>query len=257
MINILANTVGRDAAEIRITDSSNVDVGASESAGKTIISGGARYLRWTQSGTAERRVVYINTNGGLDFTHVFIRNADWHSGQTVDIVSWSSYPSTMTTEMSSVDLDSYLVGPNTLDAVVPLTVDTSPEAVGIVFPSAYETKVGQIYFCQAVQFDALVGEHTGEVLPETEPQRQHWRKHYEIEEQATIMLDGDQSDVDGLADLPKREPIVLYDDSGSGGVGHGIADLAAHCLLTRDSAEARADDSYLVALDYEILREYV
>lgn len=155
-IKFITNTVAANAAEIRISDTSDVEQTA-EYDNRFNLVGGARYHRHTQDGAGGRRYVYINKTNTLSADTAVFTDFDAHLTHQVTLYSWTDYTSTIDSSIfSSSNFAETLVGPESTDWVYPFTQRTGKEAFGLELQSgtggSYTKTVGKVFFGNAVSF---------------------------------------------------------------------------------------------------------
>lgn len=257
MIHFLSNTAGRAATKILVTN--NVDVEqTAEYGGIRNILGGGRHLVYTQTGTVTRRLVYLNKGGTLSFNYLFIRNSNYNSGNTINIRQWTTYSSSGSNLMTSVNLNSYRVGRTLRDSIVPVSNSGTIEACGIEGGNGYQANYGQIFFSQAVSVDAIGGgfAYTRQVLPERSQQIKHMHNWYHLEAIRDIILVLDKATIASYWKIPKEDPLVIYDDASNGGVGALIPDKAIYGIILSEKIYPVANDLYQLSITFGELREW-
>lgn len=251
---LLANTVARDAAEIRVTDNTNVQVADSEAEGIGVIRGGPRSLKWTQSGTDARRIVYVNRSGLGTATHCVIVDAVLHEGETIHVWGWDDYAASGSAMHGAAPTP--LVGIDQTDWVFELTTSfPDAEAFGVNFPSGYEKTVRQIYFCNGLDFDHAVGPVQFTRVPVHSPAVQHCGHYFKLHATASITLGPiTRAKLETFNSLPLHDVVFLYDDTGSSEEGDHIPHKLWQCIVIgQESTVAYQDNtSELLFLDLEL-----
>lgn len=248
-ISILANTVWQNAAELQITDSSQVVTG--EQDGQEILTGGPPHLFHTQSGIARRRYVYVNKAGGLSCDATVLTKATRHTGKSVKISNWSGWPSGRVDNLSDAAWAPTCVGLNS-DTFVQLNLAISNvTAVGWSLDSGdYTKKMSQMYFCTAFTSGDWVGVR---VTPE-------WgsvlirRRVCLYREKATAVIENlTRAQVNTLRGLYRfmDEPIFIYDSTAA-----FFSNNLWHCMVVNVQVTQQALDLFTVSLDLVRLREY-
>lgn len=252
---LLANTVGRDAAELRLTNNGNGPVGASESVGIDVLRGGPRSLKWVQTGgTDARKFAYINKSGLGAATHCVVVDAAAHGGANVDVIGWEDYTSDSTVMHGAAMTP--LVGIDGSDWVFELTTEfTAAEAYGITFPAGYEKTVRQVYFCNGLEFSQSVGPVPFTRVPVHAPAVQHCGNFYKLHATAALTLGPvTRAKMDKFYSLPLHEPVFLYDDTGEGDVGDHLPQRLWHCILMGNDSTVPYQDntSELLFIDLDL-----
>lgn len=252
MIRILANTVGLQATKLLVTDSSNVEKTDEIDKLRNII-GGSRHLFYEQTGSVTRRLVYLDEGYGFDFDYMYIRHASLNTGNTINIIEWSDYPGTSNTLASSLDLDAHLVGRDQLDAIYAVADSGGIEAIGIELGNGYQAKVGQVFFCKAVSFDAiqLGASYTRTSIDERQSQYKHYDNFYDLRATYEIKLEVTQQQYHDFLQLPLLHPFVVYDDEQA-----VLGESAIHCILISHTANVLADDTFYLNLSLGELRQW-
>ncbi|WZO97256.1 hypothetical protein EP7_004280 [Isosphaeraceae bacterium EP7] len=247
---LLPNNVWHDAAQITVTDASNVATG--DTAGLENVIGGPRSLAWSSSDSGARRIVLVNKAGGLGCSHVVLARADRHAGKSVSVLSWSNYPSASNTEFSSASFSATLVGPRAQDWVLPLAL-SGKQAIGLSLNSADYTKdVYKLFVSNGLSFV----HHTApsfQILPF--PSRHQYRRQ-------TFLVDTEwnffveqltRAEVDAFEAIPNllSEPMFVYDPDG-----HSIYHKNLHGIVTAYQTLAAFDDLYQLSFTVRELRQW-
>ena len=252
MIHILSNTVGRQSSKVLVSDASNVERTDEVTRLRNIVGGG-RHLFYAQTGSATRRIVYLDEGQSFEFDFLYIRHASLNTGNTINVIEWSDYPSNSNTLLSSIDLDDYLVGRKQLDAIIPVENSGTIEAVGIEIGNGYNSKVGQIYFSKTVTFDGIQpgASYTRQVLNERQAQYKHYDNYFDIVSFYDLRFEVTKSQYDEFCKIEFKEPLVIYDDEQA-----LLAETAVHCLIRDYSANPVAEDSFYLSLSLAELRQW-
>jgi len=210
---LLPNNIVQDTARIYTTDAADVEL--SDTAGLVSITGGARNLFYTSSTTGARRIVYVNKLGGLDCTHVILTNANIHGSKAIDLISWSTYAGSPTTEFSTGSFAETLVGKNTTDWVYPLSL-SNKQGIGISFASSGYTKlVYKFYVSNGLTLN-YPGPCTYRWLPF--PNRHvYQRQMYLVDAEWSFLFDNmTRAEINAFETIPSllSEPLFLYDSTG-------------------------------------------
>lgn len=248
--SLIANTAGRAAALVQATDSSNVATDASKIRN---IVGGPRHLSWQQTGTAARRLVYVNKTNKLSADTFVMVRADRHVGHSFTLSSWSSYPSTKVDHVTSSNWAPTLVGRNSTDFIQTGLSISATEAVGVLLDSgtagAYTKTVGQLYFGTAI----ALPEPLNSTIEETARSESFHRAVYTVrEERSLIFRLISRATLAALEALPVGEPVFLYDS-----LGKVLAANLYHCVITALNAQATGDDTFDVLMEVAQLEHYV
>lgn len=246
---ILTNTARERAALLQATDSSDV---ATDATGIKNVSGGPRHLSWTQSGTGERRIAYINKTNKFTVDTFIMTRADRHVGHEFKLRSWSAYPGTSTDHVNSSNWAPTLVGVGSNDFVQTGLTITAAEAVGIVLAAgtagAYTKTVSQLFFGTAFNLPE----------PRSVSVQMQWqtvtlgRKSYLLRERRSFTLENiSRAEVETLQALPNDEPLFFYDSTGI-----VFADKLYHCLLTDVAIQPAQNDNHNVSIEISQLRHY-
>ncbi len=249
-IYILANTVWGLAAELQITDSSQVVTG--EQSGQEILTGGPQHLYHEQSGIARRRYVYVNKAGGLVCDATVLTKATRHSGKSVKISNWSAWPSGRVDNLSDAAWAPTCVGLNSDTYVnVSLSIGSGAQAVGWSLDSGdYTKRMSQMYFCTAFTSGDWAAVRSA---PE-------WgsvvigRRLYLYREKATAVIENlTRAQVNTLRGLYQfmEQPIFIYDSTAA-----FFSNNLWHCMVVNVRVTQQALDLFTVELDLVRLREY-
>ncbi len=115
-VYLINNDVYAAASELRATDTSDTVV--TDAAEVANVTSGPRHIAWPQTGTADRRIAYINTTNALSATWLVLSNADNHNTHELKFHEWSSYSGT---KRVLLDVDNFpdatLVGKSSNDMV--------------------------------------------------------------------------------------------------------------------------------------------
>lgn len=256
-LKILANTVWEDSAQLKVTDTS--DAATTDTAGVENIAGGQRWQYWTSGSTADRRLAYINKNGGLACDYAVLTRADLHVGHEIEIHSWSNYTSSATAEYDSgSNFNPTLIGAKSQDYVWDLTSNaiTGKQAMTMAFKSGgagvYTKKVHQLYFASAftLSFPGSIS------ISRLRFPSQHLydRQNYLVDEEWQFRAEQlSQADVDtfhALYMLQKR-PLFIYDADGT-----LIPFKLLHCIIRDFQVVQEFDDHYSITISALMLRQW-
>lgn len=256
-LQILTNTVFRDCAQLKVTDTA--EVATTDTTGLENVTGGQRWQYWTSGTTADRRIAYINKNGGLACSHVVLTRADLHQNHQIQIHSWSNYTSSATTEYDSgASFAPTLIGPFAQDYVWDLTAAsiTNKQAMTMAFVAgtggAYTKKVHQLYFSSALTLN-----YPGSITIERQKfptmylyDRQSYLVDSEFQILAASLTEAEVNTFNNLYMLQRR-PIFIYDSAGT-----LITFKLLHCIIKDFKVVESFHDTYDVQLDVLSLRQW-
>lgn len=259
-LKILVNTVWKNAVELRVTDSSHAET--SDGSGKLILAGGPPHLKWTQSGTAERRFYYINKSATLEADAFVMWRADRHLTHSLTVLSYSDFTTTADSNIfSSSNFAETLVGANADAWVYEFSARSTKEAFGFRLTDgtggAYVKSLGQCYFCSAFTVNYPV---SMEVKPlGIRDSVKKGKNFYRVSEQIGIELEGltDAETVtleDILTDNDGRtieEPFYLYDSGAA-----WLTDKLVPVILGDRPIKKEFNDLYSLQLQLYRLEEY-
>lgn len=253
---LLANTVSRDAAELRLTDTSHVEIPSPEADDIDNIRGGPRHLGYTRAAAVTRHLNYVNTGGGLAATHLVVTEADALSGLTVNVNSWSDYSATSANHFSSVSFGEPLIGIDGTDWCRALGSLTAKEAFGISpGVGGAAVRLGKVYFCAGQEFLYRAGNLEFSKLPAWAPAvlfNNNWWKLHGTAEFALSNLTA--ADVDAYLALPRKDAVFFYDDTGAADSGNFLPHKLWHAIILDEVITEVFDDFYLLQLRIGILK---
>lgn len=251
---LLVNSAWQVAAQLKVTDTANVNT--SDQTGIENVGGGQRWQYWQSGATADRRLAYINKNGGMGCSHVVLARADRHVGHQVVIHSWSTYSSASTTEYDSgANFNPTLLGPRLQDYVWAITT-ASKQALSLTLQAGaggnYTKLVNQLYFANALTL-SFPTKVTIERLP-FPSQYLYNRESYLVDEQWEIQAEKlSKADVATFEQLYllQRQPLFIYDSLGT-----VITTGLLHCILQNFQVVQGFNDIYAVKLTCLALRQW-
>lgn len=254
-LRVLTNTIWQDAASLIVTDTSYALT--TDASGLEHVTAGQRWHKWTQSGTADRYISYVNKNGGLGCSHVVLTRADLHVGHQVQLISHSSYSGTATTEYNSgSSWAPTLIGRTSQDHVWTLACSSKQAmTLGLLAGTAgsYAKSVHQIYFSDALTLTYPQGVTRSQLrFPTTYT---HKREAYLVDEQWDFSAVGlTRAEVETLQSLYRLQaaPCFIYDADGT-----LIPFKLLHGLMSNFQIVAYFDDGYAVQMTVLALREWV
>lgn len=243
---LLANTVGRDAAELRYTNSSNTEQPATN---LDNLRGGPRSLKFDQGALATRRYVYLNKAGGLAASHMVVANAAALEGLATSIMSWDAYPGSLTS-YSTYDAPASFSEPT-------YGIDGSDwvwaHGVGVSNRQAFGFQVAtggtgidllKIYFCQGMEFDYAAGTVQFQRVPVHAQAVQHCGNFYKLHATASLTLGPiTRAGLDTYYGIPKDDPVFLFDDTGGEDYGDHIPHKLWHCVIMGEESVVEYSDN--------------
>lgn len=223
MIQLITNTVWRDCAQILVTNTSHT--ATADESNIENITRGPRHLEGAISGTAARRIAYVNKRGTLSANCCVITRADrLTSGYTIR--KYATYSSSATTIETSGSAPT-CIGLNSDDYVTTFTAATSQQAFSLENASTSAKVVGKLYFGTSIDF-------SNPLPPEISPA---WgvqvvkRRAYSVREQLVMQFENVSRTLAQSLDQSYRlqeEPCFLYDSAGT-----LLEDKLWHCVLSR------------------------
>lgn len=232
----LFNNVWQDCAEVRATDSSNVET--TDGNLLSNITGGANYLEWEQTGTADRWLVYIEKGASLTYDTIIVSAADRLSAKDVKIVEYADYPSTPVTEFSDASFSETLVGENSDLWLYSAGTTSSLEALELQLAGAYTKRVGK--FCAGTLLE--LGKSNG-ITRRPLPQGStvvNGNKSYHISEQIDLdserITDANLKLLEDSSELMTK-PFWLYDSTGD-----YFAEKLIYCVIAQLPVSKAFDD---------------
>lgn len=251
---LLANTVWHDAAQIKPTDSSDVDTTDTSTAQSVV--GGQRHLYWAQSGTADRKLVYVNKAGNLNCSHVVVADAINHSGHTLKVVTYSGYTASPTTQYDSgSSFSGPYVGKQSKDFVYALASRvTNQQAIALSLEAGsggnWAKTVTKFYACDGLTFNYP---GVASYRPLAFPSRHSYKRNFFlVDEEYKLYFDAvSRADKETFERLPNLmgEPVFLYDSAGG-----LLPDKLLHGIITAVEVSARFDDLYRIDITLNTLR---
>jgi len=251
-LKIIPNTVWSQAVQLKVTDTSNSATTDGDKLAN--VTTGGRQLSWTQSGTAGRRIVYVNKDGAIDYDTFIVTDADNHNTHKVEIVEWTTYTSTAADEFSSTNFAETLVGRNSTDWIYERSTEaTNLQALGLELDDgtggAYAKTVGKIYAGTAIEYTYGFS---------LERKRFYKFRINEKGNQAYAVIESVKltfnnfSDTlfDSLDNLYRNttDPIFVYDTTGN-----EITEKLLHCLIVAKPVVHDFNDIRTITLDLEVL----
>lgn len=247
-LKVLVNTAWQQAAALFVTDLA--DAATSDSAQLANVVGGPLHLAWAQTGTSDRRIVYVNKSGGITVDYLVMVNAAPYLGHGVDVRSWATYTGASTAISSSATFAGTLIGEKTKDYVLSLGAQSNKQAVGVDLYAGtggnYAKTVNKIFFGQAFSL----------TYPNEIVQQAAWgvttikRQAYHFSEALSIKLEpltkAEWSSLQGLYRI-KEEPFFLYDPEAT-----RLLDGLWYCVTQSLNAEPLGNDYYRV--NWTVLR---
>lgn len=255
-IIILANTVSELAAQVVATDLTPTATSSQSNVG--CIRGGPRHLKWTSdSATAARRLNYVNKIGNLAADYCVVVDAIAHDGEEQQIIASATYSSSETNLDTRTLQASDYVGIGSSDFVFPFSARlSSQEAFSVAYTATdYEKTARQIYFCDSIE----LGEHGAESRISYSRSSIHSAavpfagQYYHLWGFANVEFEGvNRAALDAFLDMPRTDPIFLYDDSG----GDAIPEILWHCIILSEQISPQFDNDNLLNLTLGILRDW-
>lgn len=211
-LQVLVNTAWQQAAALFVTDLA--DVATTDSSGAVNVVGGPLHLNWTQTGTSDRRIVYVNKSGGISVNYLVMVNAAAYNGHGVDVKSWSTYTGAATTISSTANFAGTLIGEKTKDYVLSLGTQASKQAVGVDLYGGtggnYTKTVNKIFFAQAfaLTYPNEIAQSSAYGVTTIKRQAYHYSEALSIKLEP--MTKAEWQSLQGLYRI-KEEPFFLYD----------------------------------------------
>lgn len=257
---LLTNTASRDSTKIIATNASNGAVGAAERRGVDCIRGGPRFLKWTQSGSADRIVGYVNKTVPMDATHMVMVDAALHEEATTrEIRQYSAYPGTY----SAITADfAGECGVDGRDCVRVLTQQTGNEGLAVLIAGTYAKTLRQLYFCQGLEFKEASQVSFTKVAAWNAPTLYEGHA-YKLHGRASFTAGPlTRSQAETYRNLPKHDPVFFYDDSGTTNRGDHIPHKLWHCIILSEAvvvnyaecAEDEGQDMVFISFEVGILK---
>ena len=244
-MKLIWNGAWFDCAQLLVTDASD----AVTTDGNQNFTRGPRHLEWTQSGTAVRRLVYVEKGGTLAGDTAVITRADrLTAGYTLR--KYSAYPGSPTTIESSAGVPSPLVGASSQDYVTSFAAVTSGQAFSLEILGSAQKTLNKFYVGTAIEFLYPQG-------PSFAPQYQDFQRGKKVWQVDEVMSIEFQSVTKAqLATLEyvwriHDEPVFLWDAAKT-----LIMSGLWHAIITQVRKVQTADDMYSVTVEAARLREY-
>lgn len=247
-LKVLVNTAWQQAAALFITDLA--DAATTDSAQSANIIGGPLHLSWTQSGTTDRRLVYVNKSGGITVDHMVMVNAAGNNGHGVDVRSWATYTGASTAISTTTNFAASLIGEKSKDYVLALGTQSNKQAVGIDLyggtGGAYAKTVNKIFFASAFTLSYPMQLATSAAWGSIVIQRQNYHYSEALSLLIEPMTKAEWQSLKGLHKITS-EPFFLYDPEAT-----RLLDGLWYCVTQQLTAEPLYDDYYRV--NWTVLR---
>jgi len=259
---LIANTAGRAAAQIVATDTA--DAATSPQGAVNSVRGGPRHLKWTSdSATAARRIAYVEKGGTLTADFCCVVDARAHLGETLKVISFSAYPGTETELSSETISTDNLVGIGRQDYVFPFSSKlTGQDGFAVEFSATdYEKTARQIFFGEGLEFSQSPG--GSEIIVSPLPIHQEAfifeGQPFHLYAQATVVVSDVSREL--LHDYMQlrdrhREPMFLYDDTGTALIGQALEHKLWHVIIVEDSITPIDNDEHQIEWTLGILRPW-
>lgn len=218
-LKLISNTAWRDCAQLSITDTSHAET-TSEKARAINVTGGPRSLSWTQSGTGDRIISYINKAGTLAADTLVVTRANNFNGHEVRVRSYSTYSSTPSDILNTASFAQSLVGPDGTDWVYEFSAVASKQALSLYLGAgsggAYTKTVGAVYFSTALSLDYPSSMTIGPLDSRTVHvvHGNAYRVHRTISLQFSMLTQAQVQTIEQFYKMT-REPIFIYDSTGN------------------------------------------
>lgn len=256
---VLTNSVWSAAARLVSTDNTHAE--QADQTGLQSISGGHNHYTWTQSGTADRFIVYVNKVGGLACTYLVVTHADAFNGHQVQITSWTSYSGTSTTEFDSgTSFAETLVGPQSKDWVRAVTC-SSKEALGLNLTAGtggnYAKTLYKVYFSTGFTLNYPGAEGSPAVIIEPLPRHsRHFleKQSFSVTERWTFTAHGlTRTELQTFERLPylKTDSFFIYDSAGT-----LISHKLLQCVLESYQIIGVFDNLYAIQFSVLAVNQY-
>jgi hypothetical protein len=250
VIELIANQLYEQSARVICTDTSGTETD-SATYPENVISG-RRDLYWAQTGTADRRIAYINMQGTLAINRLVVGLASRQAGNTFKVLSWpSSYPTGETAHVNDASFAGPFVGPLSQDYVYEFSPAISGKyAVGVQLDGSNQKAVGKLYGGTAI---SLSGLESASYSPTYET-RVLGRQNYLVDHVGRFTFSGVSRDtIDLLERLYRvvREPVFFWDSEGT-----RIPFSLWHGIITNLVVGVAFDNLHVVQIETMRLRHY-
>lgn len=249
-IELITNQLWTQAARVIATDTAGAEVDSTLYPSNVV--GGGNHLFYGPSGAADRRLLYVNMNGGMGINRLIVTRANSFNGLGAYVLSWgAAYPASPTTHFGSVSFAETLVGPLAKDWVYSFSsAITGKYAIGLELGGAVAKYIGKLYGGTALSMK--IG--APPVITPFWSQVQLFRQVYLTDFRAEIVFDDltatDVNTLENLASL-KTEPFFLYDADG-----YTFKDKLWHGVLLDLRKVQVHDNLYAVQLSTARIRSY-
>lgn len=251
-IKLLVNHAWDSCALVSAYD--NAYASAGDASGIQSVVGGPRHLSWTQSGTGDRVVAYVDTSSTLAADTFVMVRADRHLTHGVTVKSWATWTSSASDLFASSNFAETLIGRGSKDYVLEFAAVSGKQALGVLLEAgtggAYAKTLSQMYFASAFNLPNIAS-------VTLEPMYAGYyrnRQNYLIDEQITLISGGlTQTQIAAFEALPNllSEPVFLYESAGA-----LLQDKLYHCIIDRFSVIQATDNLYGVQIVANRLRAY-
>lgn len=258
---LLCNTASDEAADFRITDTSDVELSAGESEGLDNLRGGHRGLKFRYDVADASRFVYTrNAGGGITTpTHVVIADSAVALGPDKDLslLEWEDYPGSFGTVASYTGFEETLIGIDGRDWVGAWDsiLIGNPESVGIQLDGGTAADMGKLYICAGQEFRFRAGSLVFTKVPvwaEAVRCAGNWFKLYGQAKFGVIGLS--RANVADYLALPKNDAVFFYDDTGGDDYGDFLPHKLWHSVILEDVVTQYFDDFYGIDFSIGILK---
>ena len=252
--DLLTNTAFQQCSRLIITDSSNVDLEAEDALS---VSGGHMHLEYTQSGTAEERIIYDEGATGLSYDTVVAARADRYNTHGVDVREYTTYPGASSDEFTTTTFAETLVGYNSdIWVYERSTQATSLDAIGLILDNgtggAYTKTVNKVVFANKLSFPNVQSFIRTPLRRDTIIERDG--QPYQCDNQLIIQFkqvsDADLESFDKLFRV-KEEPFFIYDSGGD-----WLTDKCWPVIMNGFSATHPYPDDNILTITVSKLKEY-
>lgn len=252
---ILTNTVWEDAARVVVTDVSYAQT--ADITGLQSITGGHNHYSWSQTGTDDRFITYVNKAGGIACNYVVVTRANAFNGHQVAITSYASYSGTAGTEFDSgTSFAETLTGLYGRDWVRALSV-SGKEGIGINLTAGsggnYAKTLYKVYFSTGFTLNYPGVEGSPAVVITPLPQHSRFflqKQSFAVNERWVFTAHGltraEFQTFEQLAYL-KTDAFFIYDSAGT-----LIPFKLLHCVL--ESYQVLGVFDNLFAIQFSVLQ---